>query len=212
MTRLIKVSLVHSGFGESRIGRKDDWPPINADKTTHGRVPSVWETPFSERDTVYSCACSRYATTVWLLASSIDRSPCADTLPIQFDLYDPQLRLLSESSVAAPGNSATFVSLALADVNGNGKPDLVALSLGSSPEDRESLLNVGSLWILLGNGDDAFQPRSENRHGNTINKRLTFHFMVFSCHVQLVSRSIETTDWPWPRCEHPICATNWNKA
>ena len=89
--------------------------------------------------------------------ASIDGSPYADTLPIQFDLYDPQLHLLSESSVAAPGNSATFVSLALADVNGDGKPDLIALSLGSSPEAGEPL-DVGSLWIFLGNGDGAFQP------------------------------------------------------
>jgi uncharacterized protein (TIGR03437 family) len=78
---------------------------------------------------------------------------------LQFDLYDSQLQLLSEANFAAPGQFlAGFASLALADVNGDGKADLIAISVAQSPVSGDSNLNVGFLWIFPGNGDGTFQP------------------------------------------------------
>jgi hypothetical protein len=93
---------------------------------------------------------------------SIQGSPYATgSAPILFDVYDPQLNLLSETNFAAPGQFAGFVSLALADVNGDGKADLIALSAGQSPVSGEAFLSVGFLWIFPGNGDGTFQPGVE---------------------------------------------------
>jgi hypothetical protein len=91
--------------------------------------------------------------------ASVQGSPyTTGSAPILFDAYDPQMNLLSETNFAAPGQFAGFVSLALADVNGDGKADLIALSIGQSPVSGEAFLNVGFLWIFLANGDGTFQP------------------------------------------------------
>jgi uncharacterized protein (TIGR03437 family) len=84
--------------------------------------------------------------------------PYGSSLPIQFDLYDSQLSLISENIFTAP-NGFGFLSLALADVNGDGKPDLLGVSIGLSSVPPLSVpRNVGQLWVFAGNGDGTFQP------------------------------------------------------
>ena len=88
--------------------------------------------------------------------ASINGNPYGGSLPIQFDLYDSQLSLISETSFADPSGYG-FLSLALVDVNGDGRPDLIAVSIGQAGQGVESLLNVGRLWVFAGNGDGTFQ-------------------------------------------------------
>lgn len=86
------------------------------------------------------------------LVASIDIKP--NTEPsIQLDVFDSQFNLVSETILTAPTAFSGFVSLALVDVNGDRKPDLIALSSALSPDDS----STGSLWIFAGNGDGTFQ-------------------------------------------------------
>ncbi len=88
--------------------------------------------------------------------ASINGNPYASAQAIQFDVFDPQFNLLSETIFASPKSQEGFVSLALADVNRDGKPDLIGLS--SAPSPPEGGHTVGALWIFAGNGDGTFQP------------------------------------------------------
>lgn len=79
---------------------------------------------------------------------------------ILFDIFDPQLNLVSETSFApAPANPAypnNFETLKLADLNGDGKLDLIALSEATVPFSEYTSL-AGTIWTFLGNGDGTFQ-------------------------------------------------------
>ena len=88
--------------------------------------------------------------------ASINGNPYGGSLPIQFDLYDSQLSLISETSFADPSGFG-FLSLALADVNSDGKPDLIAVSDGQSSVTGDANLKAGHLWVFAGNGDGTFQ-------------------------------------------------------
>lgn len=55
------------------------------------------------------------------------------------------------ATYATGGNA---VGIALADVNGDGKPDLVVINCG----DNTTCGGTGSVGVLLGNGDGTFQP------------------------------------------------------
>jgi uncharacterized protein (TIGR03437 family) len=80
---------------------------------------------------------------------------------IYFDIFDAQHTLLSEKTFSAldtpPGyyGSAndTFNSLALADLNLDGKPDLIAAF--NTPVSGN--VAYGGVWTFLGNGDGTFQ-------------------------------------------------------
>lgn len=81
-----------------------------------------------------------------------------NNLDILFDIFDSQLNLLSETGfsyyVPAGGTDAyvdTFTSLLLADVNGDGKLDLLA-AFGPG-----GLSSQAGVWVFLGNGDGTFQ-------------------------------------------------------
>ncbi|HUK17840.1 MAG TPA: VCBS repeat-containing protein [Bryobacteraceae bacterium] len=86
---------------------------------------------------------------------------------VYFDVFDAQHNLLSETPFTPPSTSMTppegptktlsdtFESLALADLNGDGKLDLIAVfNVGPFFAD----INEGGAWTFLGNGDGTFQP------------------------------------------------------
>ena len=62
---------------------------------------------------------------------------------------------------AAYATGGTAVGIALADVNGDGKPDLVAINCG----DNSACGGTGSVGVLLGNGDGTFQPAIDSDVG-----------------------------------------------
>jgi FG-GAP-like repeat len=86
----------------------------------------------------------------------------ADSYTLLFDVFDSQHKLLSEISftsvVSPPGyvGSANehFVSLLLADLNGDNKLDLIATVV--TP--YAAGISYGGVWAFLGNGDGTFQP------------------------------------------------------
>jgi len=78
---------------------------------------------------------------------------------ILFDVFDPQHNLLSENSITylipnppSGGAPDSFETMVLADLNGDGKLDLVA------EFDNDAFAGVGGVWTFLGNGDGTFQP------------------------------------------------------
>ena len=86
----------------------------------------------------------------------------ADQVTIYFDVFDAQHNLISDSvftlRFAQPGSlqasNEVFQSLALADLNGDGKLDLAVVfnnPLGSG-------LAEGGVYTFLGNGEGTFQP------------------------------------------------------
>ena len=80
-----------------------------------------------------SCFCSIFATPV-----------APQGLPLKF-----------ASPVAYGSGGPTPLSVVVADVNGDGKPDLIVANCGSYPGTCES--EVGSVAVLLGNCDGTFQ-------------------------------------------------------
>lgn len=96
------------------------------------------------------------------LARLSDQGPSAFSDTIYFDLFDSSHNLLSEtpftSVVTPPGyvGSANehFMSLLLADLNGDGHPDLLAVF--DTP--LAGSYAYGGVWTFLGNGDGTFQP------------------------------------------------------
>ena len=57
-------------------------------------------------------------------------------------------------AVSYSSGGATVSAVAVADVNGDGTPDLIAANVCSSSAD----CTTGSVGVLLGNGDGSFQP------------------------------------------------------
>jgi uncharacterized protein (TIGR03437 family) len=85
--------------------------------------------------------------------ASIAGSPYTNGVgSILLDVFDQGMNIISENEVDPPANSA-FDTVALADVNGDGKADLIALSVAQSPTN----LNDNYLWVFFGNGDGTFQ-------------------------------------------------------
>jgi uncharacterized protein (TIGR03437 family) len=84
-----------------------------------------------------------------------------DTVTIYFDIFDAQHDLLSEKTFSAldmpPGYYSAandvFLSLALADLNLDGKPDLIATF--NTPVSGN--VSYGGVWTFLGNGNGTFQ-------------------------------------------------------
>jgi uncharacterized protein (TIGR03437 family) len=84
-----------------------------------------------------------------------------DKITIYFDVFDSQHNLISEkaftSVVSPPGYvgsaNESFESLALADLNSDGKLDLIAVL--DTPLAQS--IAYGGVWTFLGNGDGTFQ-------------------------------------------------------
>jgi len=76
-----------------------------------------------------------------------------DQLTIYFDVFDPGHNLLSETPFTSTVGD-NFESLALADLNGDGKLDLIAV-LNTPPAQG---IAYGGVWTFLGKGDGTFQP------------------------------------------------------
>jgi hypothetical protein len=53
------------------------------------------------------------------------------------------------------GTAGSSISVAIGDLNGDGRPDLVAANTGSYPN------YVGSVSVLIGNGDGTFGPKTD---------------------------------------------------
>jgi uncharacterized protein (TIGR03437 family) len=90
--------------------------------------------------------------------------------PIRLDIYGPQHNLISEDSVE-PNNqensfSDFFAALTLADMNGDGIPDLIALELETGGLAIPPTAAVIS--IFSGNGDGTFQPGKSEEVGSAI--------------------------------------------
>jgi hypothetical protein len=66
---------------------------------------------------------------------------------------------LSKTPTAYPSGGLFADSVAIADVNGDGKLDLVVANCGSNTQSNcVSTSNTGNVAVLLGNGDGTFQP------------------------------------------------------
>ncbi|MFY9725851.1 MAG: FG-GAP-like repeat-containing protein [Bryobacteraceae bacterium] len=72
---------------------------------------------------------------------------------IYFDIFDSGLQLVSETTYSSSTAGEVFYSLALADMNGDGKADLVAVS--EIPTGHG--FGFPGVWVFLGNGDGTFQ-------------------------------------------------------
>jgi uncharacterized protein (TIGR03437 family) len=87
----------------------------------------------------------------------------ADQVTLNFDVFDSQHSLVSEtpfeSLITPPGAAGQaiehFQSLALADLNGDGKLDLIAVAVLDGPP--AAGIEYGGVWTFLGNGDGTFQ-------------------------------------------------------
>ena len=100
----------------------------------------------------------------------LDVSPNALSPTIHFDLFDPQLHLVSETNFTLPGTQTqTFSTLKLAGVNGDGKLDLIAVS--------QAYLSNGNadftLWVFPGNGDGTFQTPLQQDLGISVGANVT---------------------------------------
>jgi hypothetical protein len=163
------INVVRQGDGSYTGFEVDDRPPYPIYSTTPhferqfaNCLPhSLPATPSAAASANVVGISSQLVSSEWTpsggyLVASLNGNPYEAVLPIQFDLYDSQLSLISETSVSDPG-SYGFRSLALADINNDGRPDLIAVSLAQAGEGVYSLLNVGRLWFFAGNGDGTFQ-------------------------------------------------------
>ena len=64
-----------------------------------------------------------------------------------------------QTGVAYDSGAAKPQSVAVADVNGDGKPDLVVANYCTSGDDKGNCVSgAGGVGVLLGNGDGTFQP------------------------------------------------------
>jgi uncharacterized protein (TIGR03437 family) len=72
---------------------------------------------------------------------------------IYFDIFDSGLQLVSETTFSSSTAGEVFYSLTLADMNSDGKADLVAVS--EIPTGHG--FGFPGVWVFLGNGDGTFQ-------------------------------------------------------
>jgi hypothetical protein len=89
------------------------------------------------------------------MVAGINGAAWSDPIPsiIYFDVFDSGLQLISENAVAAPNAGESFVGLAFADLNRDGKLDVVALSEVHTGHG----FAFPAIWSFLGNGDGTFQ-------------------------------------------------------
>ncbi|MGB9455823.1 MAG: FG-GAP-like repeat-containing protein [Bryobacteraceae bacterium] len=82
----------------------------------------------------------------------------ADSNPgtIYFDIFDSGLQLVSETTFSSSNAGEVFYTLALADVNGDGKADLIAIT--QIPNGTTTDEGTPGIWVFFGNGDGTFQP------------------------------------------------------
>lgn len=85
----------------------------------------------------------------------------SDQLTLYFNIFDTGHNLVSQTAFTPPpatppapdiSQSQPFYTLTLADVNGDGKLDLVAVFVS-----RILSSETGGVWVFLGNGDGTFQ-------------------------------------------------------
>jgi uncharacterized protein (TIGR03437 family) len=75
---------------------------------------------------------------------------------IYFDIFDSGLQLVSETTFSSSNAGEVFYTLALADVNGDGKADLIAIA--QMPNGTPTDEGTPGIWVFFGNGDGTFQP------------------------------------------------------
>src|SRR5271157_1656915 len=68
---------------------------------------------------------------------------------IYFDIFDSGLQLISETTFSSSNAGEVFYTLALADVNGDGKADLIAIAQipNGTPTDE----GTPGIWVFFGN-------------------------------------------------------------
>ena len=79
---------------------------------------------------------------------------CSDSEPIGVLLGNGDGVFQPALTYGSGGTSSGLGSVAIADVDGDGKPDMVVTNACG----KDSNCTTGSLGVLLGNGDGTFRP------------------------------------------------------
>jgi FG-GAP-like repeat/Bacterial Ig-like domain (group 3) len=97
----------------------------------------------------------------------------------------------SPTSYDTGGAGATFVTIA--DVNGDGKPDLIVSNNCESVDQHGDCIGTGEVGVLLGNGDGTFQPAAIYSSGGYSSYSLALGDLNGDGHLDVVVTNVCST-------------------